>query len=205
MSFHFNSAEMLLSLPALASVCGLFPGLLCFFLYRLSGLKKAAAHAAGLALFGLFTALLLSAVRFPRLPALLEALRDLSSRPFPGPAAAPANVWYIFFLFLPAGFLLPLLWQQFSRPSLVLFAAALPALSLSVLGRLGLSAVPRHILLFSVSGNLLGFFIYRLLSRRFSSRMQCFQIPWNYYPLARLECLFSVCAAALLYLLAPVP
>lgn len=158
-----------LIIGALSGFFAMFPFLIIFhftMLRRNKDIKKAIPHFVATYVFSFFIAAVLSTTGVPSLLYLRIAVninvipfRDISSN----------FVQYVenIILFIPIGFLLPVLWKRFERLSITIIAGALLSLLIEISQMLCYRATDVDDLIMNTLGALVGFCIYRGIKKVF--------------------------------------
>lgn len=151
-----------LIIGALSGFFAMLPFLIVFHLfalYKKHDIKKEVPHLAAAYVFAFFISAILSTTG---VPSVLYVRIDANINLIPFTDIFSNFIQYVenILLFMPVGFLLPVLWTKFERLSLTVIAGALFSLFIEVSQLFCYRATDIDDLIMNTLGALLGFYIY---------------------------------------------
>lgn len=175
-------------------------GLIVYFMYRASNLNEQGCHVLGIILFcclmhAIFTITGLPAFRDFK----FKILGSWNLIPFAEGASGMFQYIANTVMFVPVGFALPLLWQQFLRPFCTIGAGFLLSLAIEVLQLFTFRATDIDDLITNTLGAFLGWILFCGFRKLMPGFLKKFQISWTCHKFAGAEYLICITAAFLFY------
>ena len=168
-------------------------GLIVFLLYRLSGLRHHGLHILGMTLFCGVLALIFDITGMPHYATFRPEINGgFNLIPFAEGTSGLYQYMANAIMFLPVGFFLPLLWQQFIRPVYTVGAGFLLSLGIELIQLFTFRATDIDDLMMNTLGAILGYLLYRILRKPLKTLLTPFQVSWSLHPLAGYEYLLCI-------------
>lgn len=194
-ALFYHLSELLSFIP----IC-LIGGVILYLAYRIAGRKGCGLHILGITIFCCILELIFCITGLPDVTSFhFQLLGNINLTPFAmsGLYQYVANI----ILFLPVGFFLPLLWQQFVRPLHTVGTGFMLSLGIELIQLFTYRATDIDDLLMNTLGTVAGYLLFRILSRIFTASVKKFQISWTFYRLAGFEYLFCIITTLILHFL----
>lgn len=138
------------------------PGILLYFGYlKKSGKKQTPFHIAAVFVFCYYLIGILTMTGIGKLKPFSPRMVLI---PFQGMISGPVDTLLNVLLFVPLGFFLPLLYQNYSHISRAALTGFLISLSIEVIQMFGRGATDINDLITNTVGTCVGYFLYKLLS-----------------------------------------
>lgn len=174
--------------------------LIVYFIYRASNLENHGCHVLGM----LFLCCLLHTIfTITGLPTFRDFHFEIRGSwnfiPFAEGTSGMFQYIANTIMFLPVGFALPLLWQQFLRPFYAIGAGFLLSLSIELLQLFTFRATDIDDLITNTLGTALGWILFWVFSILMPKFLKKFQISWTCHKFAGMEYLICIAVTFLFY------
>lgn len=168
-------------------------GLITFLLYRLGSRKNHGLHILGMTLFCCILALIFDITGIPHYTTFRPEINGgFNLIPFAEGTGGLFQYTANAVMFVPVGFFLPLLWQQFIRPLYTIGVGLLLSLGIELIQLFTFRATDIDDLMMNTLGAALGYLLYRLLRKPLKTLLAPFQISWSLHRLAGFEYLICI-------------
>lgn len=197
-TFLYLLSELLSFIPVY-----LFGGVILYLGYRIAGQKGRGLHILGITIFCCVLELIFCITGIPDVTSFQFQIQgNINLTPFAEGMSGLYQYIANIIMFLPVGFFLPLLWQQFIRPLYTVGVGFMLSLGIELIQLFTYRATDIDDLLMNSLGTVAGYLLFCILYRTFTALTKEFQISWTFYRLAGFEYLFCIFTTLLLHFFA---